>query len=146
MKRFFIYSMMLFSFYTGHAQTDSLKDKGIIFAIRALSNIAIIKHDVEGITKYLTPDVTYVIGRAKSFEGKDAVIALWKQLFAANPQVGYVRRPSEVIISKNDTLAWETGTWEAENSYSAGGNYSAMWCKRNGIWMTRAELFVSLEK
>jgi hypothetical protein len=43
-------------------------------------------------------------------------------------------------------MAWETGIWTAKNSYSNGGNYSAMWRKIDGIWKLQAELFVSLKK
>jgi len=127
-------------------QTNAGKDKAAIRAARTASNAAIAKHDVAGIINCLAPDFAYTIGRAKSFMGRDTVTAVWQQLFATNPQVWYQRNPSQIIISKNDTLAWETGTWHAKHSYSAGGNYSAMWCKRNGVWMTRAELYVSLEK
>jgi hypothetical protein len=51
-----------------------------------------------------------------------------------------------IVISQNDSLAWETGQWTADHSYSHGGNYSAMWRKTGNSWKLAAELFVSLEK
>ena len=46
----------------------------------------------------------------------------------------------------NDSLAWETGQWFAQHSYSGGGNYAAMWRKTGNAWKLAPELFVSLEK
>jgi hypothetical protein len=46
------------------------------------------------------------------------------------PKISYLRVPTQITISSNDTLAWETGTWKAFNSYSNGGNYGAMWKKQ----------------
>jgi len=146
MYKVYCFLVILLAAFIAGAQANAANDEALIRKARAASNAAIAKHDVNGITQCLTPDVSYIIGRAKSFSGRDTVIATWKQLFATNAEVVYERIPAQIIISKNDTLAWETGTWKAQHSYSAGGNYSAMWCKRNGVWMTRAELFVSLEK
>jgi len=145
MYRYAIF-MLLFYSQLLSAQTNAAKDEGVIRATRQASNTAIAKHNVDGIIKYLLPDFTIIRGNATRAIGRDAIAEDWKKLFAANPQVKYVRTPLQITISKNDTLAWEVGTWRAEHSYSAGGNYSAMWRKRNGVWMTQAELFVSLEK
>jgi hypothetical protein len=62
------------------------------------------------------------------------------------PGVVYHRHPLSIVISQNDSLAWETGKWTADHSYSHGGNYSAMWRKTGNSWKLAAELFVSLEK
>ena len=129
-----------------HAQANTKRDEATIRTTRDESNKAIARHDVDGLVKSMAPDFTCTLGRAVTITGRDAIYASWKQLFASNAQVRYERIPSQITISKNDTLAWETGLWKAEHSYSAGGNYSAMWCKRNGVWMIRAELFVSMEK
>jgi hypothetical protein len=42
-------------------------------------------------------------------------------------------------------FAWEKGTWEGFNTYSKGGEYSAMWRKVNDEWKLQAELFVALK-
>jgi hypothetical protein len=66
-------------------------------------------------------------------------------MFETTPRTSFIRNPSEIIISTADpTMAWENGKWDGINSYSKGGNYSAMWRKKNGIWKIQAELFVSL--
>lgn len=129
-----------------HAQVNARRDEATIRTTRDESNKAIARHDVDGLVKSMAPDFTCTLGRAVTITGRDAIYASWKQLFATNAQVRYERIPSQITISKNDTLAWETGVWKAEHSYSTGGNYSAMWCKRNSVWMIRAELFVSMEK
>jgi len=116
----------------------------IIKSQRTASNAAIAKQDIEGIAKYWMPDFIQVRGNATYLVGKDAVMNTWKELFKTNPEVSYTRSPSEIIISKNDSLAWEKGKWIAVKSYSKGGNYAAMWRKINNEWKIQAEIFVSL--
>ena len=120
-------------------------DVAIIKLNRAASNAAIAKHDVNGIAKFWLDDFVQVIGRGTYETGKENIKASWKALFDDNAQVSYARNPEEIIISDNDTLAWEKGKWIGVHTYSKGGNYAAMWIKRNGTWMLKAELFVSLE-
>lgn len=110
------------------------------------SNAAIARHDIGGMAKYWLPDFVQTIGRGSSLTGRDTIVASWKQLFRTNSAVLYVRKPVQIIIGDNGIMAWETGTWEAKNSYSKGGNYSAMWRKIGGEWKLQAELFVSLKK
>jgi ketosteroid isomerase-like protein len=126
------------------AQNEQEAD--IIKASRMASNAAIARHDIDGIAKYWLPDFVQTIGRGTSLTGKDTIIATWKQLFKSNPDVLYTRNPVTITVGDNGVMAWETGTWEAKNSYSKGGNYSAMWRKINGEWKLQAELFVSLKK
>ena len=118
----------------------------LIRAARTASNEAIARHDASGIVRDMLPDYSIVTGRGQHVQGKDSVLAFWKKTFTAMPGVVYVRTPFDIVISKNDSLAWETGQWKAEHSYSAGGNYSAMWRKKDNSWKLAAELFVSLEK
>lgn len=124
----------------GRTAADSIR------ASRMASNAAIARHDVDGIAKYWLPGFVQTIGRGTSLAGKDTIIATWKQLFKANPTVLYIRKPVTITVGDNGIMAWETGTWTAKNSYSKGGNYSAMWRKINGEWKLQAELFVSLKK
>jgi hypothetical protein len=90
-------------------------------------------------------DFVQVIGRGTYQTGKQNITDSWKELFNSNPQIAHVRTPKEIIISDNDTMAWESGRWTGIHSYSKSGNYSVMWIKRNEVWMLKAELFVSLE-
>ena len=128
------------------AQNTEEADIAAIKASRAASNAAIAEHDIDGMSKYWLADFVQTIGRGTSLTGKDTIIASWKALFKTNKTVLYVRTPSVITIGDNGIMAWETGTWTAKNSYSNGGNYSAMWRKIDGIWKLQAELFVSLKK
>jgi ketosteroid isomerase-like protein len=136
----FLFILLSFPSFT---QSIHSRDIVTIKSDRAASNNAIKKHDINGIAKYWLNDFVQVIGRGTYQTGKDAIIASWKDLFRSNPQVSYIRNPEEVIISDNDTMAWERGKWIGIHSYSKGGNYAAMWIKRNDIWMLKAELYVS---
>jgi ketosteroid isomerase-like protein len=127
-------------------QTDYKADVEIIKASRAASNSAIAKHDVDGIAKYWLPDFVQTIGRGITTIGKDSIASAWKQLFKTNKTVTYVRTPVTITVGDNGIMAWETGNWVAKNSYSKGGNYSAMWRKTDGVWKLQTELFVSLKK
>ena len=144
MKLLFIFLLMVF-FHFAIAQNIHTNDIATIKSYRAASNHAIARHDVNGIAKYWLDDFVQIIGRGVYQTGKDSVVASWKTLFKSNPQIGYVRNPNEIVVSDNDTLAWERGTWIGIHSYSKGGNYAAMWIKRNGTWMLKAELYVSLK-
>ena len=143
-KDLFIF-LFLLSFYQTFSQNPHNNDIAIIKSNRAASNDAIARHDVDGIAKFWLDDFVQVIGRGVYQTGKDSIIASWKALFSTNSQIGYIRNPEEITISDDDTLAWERGQWIGIHSYSKGGNYAAMWIKRNGNWMLKAELFVSLE-
>jgi ketosteroid isomerase-like protein len=142
MSRILTTSILLFIVQFGHAQKED--GVAIIKKQRAASNVAIAKHDVDGIAKYWLPDFVQVRGNATYLVGKDTIISTWKELFRTNPGVSYIRNPTEIIISTNDTMAWEKGKWIGIKSYSKGGNYSAMWRKVNKEWKIQAEVFVSL--
>ncbi len=144
MKRIFYTVCLWLSLGYAFAQNNKQHEVDAIRTAREASNASIAKHDLEGIAKYWLPDFVQVRGNASSLTGKDSIMNSWKRLFEANPGVSYSRNPSEIIISDNDTLAWEKGTWTAIKSYSNGGNYSAMWRKSDGVWKIQAELFVSL--
>src|SRR5258706_3852003 len=143
MKNFLIiFNFLLFvQFISAQSKADQ---SSIIRAQRMASNAAIAKHDVDGIAKYWLPDFIQVRGNATWLVGRDTIISTWKELFRGNPEVSYIRNPTGIIISTNDTLAWEKGKWIGIKSYSKGGNYSAMWRKINKEWKIQAEIFVSL--
>ena len=141
-KVLFIFLFIL-SFHQAFEQNNN--DIATIKSNRAASNDAITRHDVDGIAKFWLDDFVQIIGRGTYQTGKDSIVASWKALFNSNSQVVYIRNPKEITLSDNDTLAWEQGEWIGVHSYSKGGNYAAMWIKRNGGWMLKAELFVSLK-
>ncbi len=121
-----------------YAQTTPQKDEAAIRAARAASNQAIANHNVAGVVLNMLDDYSIVTGRGKHVAGKDSVAAFWQQTFTQMQGVVYMRTPLQITISKNDTLAWETGRWTAIHSYSGGGKYSAQWRKTNGVWKTQA--------
>ena len=116
-----------------------------IRAARTASNEAISRHDADGIVRDMMPDYSIVTGRGQHVQGKDSLRVFWQETFKIMPGVVFRRTPVSIIISRNDSLAWESGHWIAEHSYSKGGNYSAMWRKTGNSWNLAAELFVSLE-
>lgn len=131
------------------AQSNKEEDIELIKSARTASNEAIKKHDLEGIGKSMNEDIVSVFGNGHSYMGKDSTISVFKQRFAIMPDLVFVRTPFVIRISNNDTLAWEKGTWKGfrtdrKSVNTAGGNYAAMWCKRNGVWKTRSELYVAL--
>ena len=136
--------ILLFLFSARYAMAQSAEAQ--IKAVRMASNEAIARHDADGIVRNMLPDYSIVTGRGQHVDGKDSVLAFWRKTFKALPGVVYLRTPVSIVISRNDSLAWETGQWTAERSYSKGGNYSAMWRKSENSWRLAAELFVSLEK
>ena len=146
MKKLSTSIFLVLSVYFAPAQINKQDQIRKIGKARAASNKAIAAHDVNGISRYWVNDFVQVRGNASHLTGKDTIISTWEQLFAANPKVSYIRNPAQIIISDNDTLAWETGKWTGVNSYSKGGNYSAMWRKMDNEWKIQAELFVALKK
>ena len=141
LKHLLILAMIFFN-----SSVFAQDDAAAIKASRTASNTAIAKHDVDGITASYLPDFVITRGDGVTVKGKDAIAATWKELFSKSPTVSYIRTPSSVLISDDGVMAWETGIWGAKNSYSKGGNYSAMWRKVNGTWMLQSELFVTLHK
>ncbi|SDZ93537.1 YybH family protein [Pedobacter hartonius] len=111
---------------------------------RENSNAAIREHNVAGVAKYWLDEMIVISGEGGQYVGKNALIAVFTEMFAEKDPLVFERVPSEIKIAESGILAWETGSWAYENA-QARGNYSAMWRKVNGNWLTRSELFVSLD-
>jgi ketosteroid isomerase-like protein len=137
---------LLFILVFGARYASAQSADAQIRAARAASNDAIARHDATGIVRDMLLDYSIVTGRGQHMQGRDSLLVFWQKTFQAMPGVVFRRNPLSIIISQNDSLAWETGQWTAERSYSHGGNYSAMWRKSENAWRLAAELFVSLEK
>ena len=149
MYRFILFLLLTANCTISLAQNSKEKDIEQIRAARKVSNEAIQKHDLQGIGKNMIDDIVCVFGNGHTYIGKDSTISVLKQRFSTMPDLVFVRTPFVIRISNNDTLAWEKGTWKGfrtdrKQMSTAGGNYAAMWCKRNGVWKTRSELFVAL--
>lgn len=100
---------LLLPFHLLTAQDKKQDDISIIKSLRTASNVAIAKHDVDGIAKYWLDDFVQIRGNASSLTGKDTIAASWKEMFKTKPDVGYVRNTTEIIINANGIMAWETG-------------------------------------
>lgn len=119
------------------------KDEAYIRAARAASNAAIARHDAEGVARYWMKDIVVISGEGGQYIGKSILLKTFKQMFASSPSV-FERLPAEVIIADSGILAWESGSWNYKGE-TLRGNYSAMWRKINGVWLTQSELYVSLD-
>ena len=119
------------------------EDIEIIRQSRENSNRAILEHNVLGVSKYWLDDMIVISGEGGQYIGKKALITVFTEMFAADPPV-FERIPAEIKIGESGILAWETGTWNYKTE-KFRGNYSAMWRKQNGVWLTQSELFVSLD-
>jgi len=118
MKRILFFFVLIFIVQVVFAQNDNEKNVSIIKSLRAASNEAIAKHDLDGLSKYWLDDLVLVRGNSSHVSGKDSIVSAWRKLFKENPKVSYIRTHKEIIISSNDSLAWGKGTWKAINSYS----------------------------
>jgi ketosteroid isomerase-like protein len=119
------------------------KEIDIIRQARENSNASILKQDVAGIAQYWMEDMIVISGEGGQYLGKDILIDVFKEMFSEDPPV-FERIPTAIIIGESGILAWETGTWNYKTA-PYRGNYSAMWRKVRGKWMTQSELFVSLD-
>ena len=150
MKKLAILIFGLSVYHTTTAQSNKEKDIAAIKASRLSSNDAITRHDIDGIAKFWLNEFIVVGGNGGGTTGKDSATARLKRQLDQTPGLTYIRTPKKIIISDADTLAFETGKWiglktKEKKPKWLGGNYSAMWWKRNGVWKLRSELFVTLK-
>ncbi|WP_442590609.1 YybH family protein [Pedobacter sp. AW31-3R] len=131
---------MLKSILTG-SETSEIN---AILDSRTASNAAILQQDVAGVAKYWMNDMVVISGEGTPYVGKALLIEIWEDMFAVDQPPVFERNPVEITIGASGILAWETGTWKYHTA-SFKGNYSAMWRKIKGKWMTQSELFVSLD-
>lgn len=122
---------------------DKEIDLQYIREARAASNAAIVRHDAEGVAKYWMNDIVVISGEGGQYSGRNLLLKTFKKMFSSSPSI-FERLPAEIIIAESGILAWETGSWQYLNE-NLRGNYSAMWRKTNGKWLTQSELFVSLD-
>lgn len=118
-------------------------DQAVIRAARTASNAAIARHDAEGVSKFWMKDIVVISGEGGQYIGRNVLLRTFKMIFENTTSV-FERLPSEIIVAKSGILAWETGSWNYQGE-EVHGNYSAMWRKVNGTWLTQSELFVSLD-
>lgn len=115
----------------------------IIQTSRENSNAAILKGDAAGVTQYWMDDIIVISGEGGQYAGKKLLLKVFTEMFQEDKPV-FERIPSVITIGDSGVLAWETGEWNYKTE-KFRGNYSAMWRKIKGKWLTQAELFVSLD-
>ena len=86
-------------------------DADAIRSVRAESNQAIARHDVEAIVSSLYKEYVITVSTGDILPGREPQAGSWSQHFDEFPDVVYVRTPSNVTVSQAYPLAIENGTW-----------------------------------
>lgn len=120
----------------------SNEDVALIYQAREMSNAAIAKKDVKTVSTFWADNFVQIAGDGSHTKGKKKIVEDWKYMFAHSSPV-FERLPDEITVAKSGDYAWEKGKWIYKTD-PFHGNYSAMWKKVNGKWMTQCELYVSL--
>lgn len=119
-------------------------------AARAEYNAAILKRDAAAIGRLLAPGYHVVTGRSDQRHGASSAQEQWKERFAADPTVTYIRKPSQIRVNEVWGLAEESGDWAgsyttAGGAAKASGVYSAKWQRSvDGRWLVQAEVFTTM--
>ena len=100
---------LLFIFVFGARYASAQSADAQIRAARPASNDAIARHDASGIVRDMLLDYSIVTGRGQHMQGRDSLLVFWQKTFQAMPGVVFRRNPLSIVISQNDSLAWETG-------------------------------------
>jgi ketosteroid isomerase-like protein len=129
--------------------SEANSDIDAIKALRAASNQAIARHDIDDVISFLNEDFVITVSTGFIVHSRDAMAEDFTQHFAEYPDVVYVRTPSDVTISEAYPLAIENGTWvgtrtDKNGPLENGGQYTASWKKVDGVWKIQSELFVGL--
>lgn len=127
---------------SGSSIDFSNEDVLYIHQARETSNKGIAKKDVKAVSAFWLDDFVQIAGDGSYTKGKKKIVQDWNYMFAHSNPV-FERLPEEIKISDNGNYAWEKGHWmyKTDPFY---GNYTAMWKKIKGRWMTQCELYVSL--
>lgn len=121
--------------------------QSLIRAARARSNAAIAVHDLAGIAREWTSDVSVLSSTGKQTSGRDANRANLARQFELRPDTKYVRTPASIEVFAAWGVAAERGDWvgtwtEPDGPLVIGGTYQAQWRQMGGAWLIAAELFV----
>lgn len=127
---------------SGYSIFDRGNDVQLIRECRMHSNAAIARKDADAVAKYWMADFIQIAGDGSLSKGKTKVLSEWKLMFKQSSPL-FERLPDEIVINESGTMAWEKGKWNYKNE-KYHGNYSAMWKKVRGEWLTQSELYVSL--
>ena len=113
-------------------------------AARLAQNAAIAAHSLDSVATFWVNDVVIVSSRGGVVRGKDA----YRQAFAGDSTMIYVRTPARIEASAAWPLVWEEGTWVGQRGAAGatvlGGRYAAQWHRIAGRWLIRSEVYVAL--
>lgn len=135
--------------------TAQAVDALAVRSARAAQNQAIATGDLDAVASYWTDDITVRRALGSPIAGKAAARAALEPPTGSAvvappvPRIVYRRIPSEVEVSTQWPLAFESGVWEGREGTPngpviIGGRFSAQWVKRDGRWLIRSEVFVAL--
>ncbi|MEZ5420515.1 MAG: nuclear transport factor 2 family protein [Vicinamibacterales bacterium] len=121
-------------------------DAAAIRAARQASNAAIAAHDVAGITRHWTADVSIVTSTGAQARDRPTTASAWPGS-CARPDTVYVRTPTAIDVFSDWDVASERGEWtgrwtEPDGVVDIRGTYLAQWRKVDGTWRIQAEVFV----
>ena len=116
---------------------------------RSAFNAALASGDLAAIHQILAPTAILVAGTDSALlSGRKAQLSAWKREFAAADRTIYVRRPSGIILSPVEPIAFEHGDWRGVAADSedvrATGAYTAKWRQSEKGWTIEAELYLTL--
>jgi ketosteroid isomerase-like protein len=117
---------------------------GEVRSARLAQNAAIAVHALDSVATFWAKDVVIVSSRGAVMRGKDT----YRQAFAGDSVMIYVRTPVRIEAASAWPLVWEEGTWVGQRGANGpaaiGGRYAAQWHRIDGRWLIRSELFVAL--
>jgi ketosteroid isomerase-like protein len=124
-------------------------DVAAILSLRADSNAGLLAHDVDRVLLHTTDDFILVGGTSGGHVGKSVVRRYYIDGFADPDLVTYIRTPDQVTVSDAGDRASERGKWQGvwrspKTGSLMSGEYFAHWMKKDGVWVTLAEVYVTL--
>jgi len=125
-------------------------DAETVRALRTESNSGLLTRQIDKVMADLSNDFVLVGGTSGiAHAGKALMRDYYLESFKEPAFVTYIRTPSQIAISDDGVRAVEHGTWQGVWRDSAsgtlmGGDYQAHWSKRDGKWLDRAEIYVTL--
>lgn len=131
------------SWAVGRDQANPTAAAGVR-AARLAQNAALAARSLDSAAAFWTNDVVAVTSRGGVLRGKEA----YREAFAGDSVMVYVRTPERIELSTGWPLAWEDGSWTgrrgAEGPVLLSGRYAAQWHRVRGRWLIRSEVFVGL--
>jgi uncharacterized protein (TIGR02246 family) len=103
--------------------------------------------DLEKTVSFYTDDAMVLPPNSPVLQGKEAIRAMWKGMFAV-PGFGGGWKANKVEVAKSGDLGWTTGPYEINEIDASGkpmtdkGKYLAVWKKQaDGSWKCVADMF-----